>query len=138
MARSKVRIIVDTNWWLSFVINKFDSQLTSILLNPKIEIYASEELTVEIFKALDAPKLAKFLLQENVQAFKLEFEQIVKTVEVTEKVAVCRDEKDNFLLALAKKANADFLVTGDKDLLILSKFENTVILTMTDFLQILK
>jgi len=46
---------------------------------------------------------------------------------------LCRDDKDNFLLALAKDSNADFLITGDKDLLILKKFEDTSIVTIADY-----
>jgi uncharacterized protein len=53
---------------------------------------------------------------------------------VTSEVSLCRDEDDNFLLALAKDSKADFLITGDKDLLVLKQFENTSILTLTEFL----
>lgn len=45
----------------------------------------------------------------------------------------CRDEKDNFLLNLAVDGNADYLITGDKDLLVLEKIEKTKILTYSEF-----
>jgi putative PIN family toxin of toxin-antitoxin system len=48
-------------------------------------------------------------------------------------VDVCRDSKDNFLLALAKESKADFLITGDKDLLVIKKFENTEIVTIAEY-----
>lgn len=35
---------------------------------------------------------------------------------------ICRDPKDDYLLALAKAAKADLLVTGDEDLLVLKMF----------------
>ena len=41
--------------------------------------------------------------------------------------------KDDFLLALAKDAHADFLITGDKDLLSLGTFKQTEILNITEF-----
>jgi uncharacterized protein len=53
-------------------------------------------------------------------------------------VAVCRDEKDNFLLSLAFDGNADFLITGDQDLLELKKYKRTRIMTITDFLATVK
>jgi len=56
-----------------------------------------------------------------------------ETIAVTSIVTECRDEKDNFLLALARDGKADFLVTGDDDLLILGKFEGTEILKYSDF-----
>lgn len=49
-------------------------------------------------------------------------------------VTVCRDVKDNYLLALAKDTNAHFLITGDEDLLVLSKFGNTQIIRFKDFI----
>lgn len=59
-------------------------------------------------------------------------------VDVVSKVNVCRDWKDNFLLALSKDAKADYLISGDKDLLDLRKFGKTKILTLTEFLEVMQ
>ena len=48
-----------------------------------------------------------------------------------------RDVKNNYLIGMCKSYKPDFLVTGDSDLLVLETFEETTILTMTQFLQIL-
>lgn len=45
----------------------------------------------------------------------------------------CRDPQDLYLLGLAQSVNAEFLVTGDKDLLDLSQFGSTVIVTPRQF-----
>jgi predicted nucleic acid-binding protein len=50
---------------------------------------------------------------------------------------VCRDPKDNFLLALAKDGLADYLITGDRDLLSVKKFGKTQIVTLNEFEKIL-
>lgn len=42
--------------------------------------------------------------------------------------AVCRDPDDDWILATALAAKADALVTGDKDLLILGRYEAITIL----------
>ena len=55
-------------------------------------------------------------------------------IEVTSEVEVCRDKKDNFLLALAKDGTASHLITGDNDLLILKTFSKTKILTLSEYL----
>jgi predicted nucleic acid-binding protein len=47
---------------------------------------------------------------------------------------MCRDSKDNFLLSLAVDGNADYLITGDKDLLILEKVNKTLIVTIQEYL----
>ena len=49
-------------------------------------------------------------------------------------VNVCRDPKDNHILALAHEADANFIVTGDKDLLVLENYKETKIVTPADFL----
>lgn len=60
----------------------------------------------------------------------VEFGEIIK---IKSKVKICRDKKDDFLLALAKDGKADFLVTEDKDVLKIGSFEKTKILSLTDF-----
>jgi uncharacterized protein len=47
------------------------------------------------------------------------------SIEITSEVSIGRDAKDNYLLALAKDSQADFLITGDRDLLSLVNFEGT-------------
>ena len=46
---------------------------------------------------------------------------------------VCRDFKDDPILACAETSAAEYLVTGDKDLLLLEKYGNCVILSPRDF-----
>jgi len=43
-----------------------------------------------------------------------------------------RDTNDDFLLNLALDSNADYLVTGDLDLLILKQIGNTKIITISE------
>lgn len=66
--------------------------------------------------------------------FAATFPQVVQIFKVSTVVDVCRDSKDNFLLALSQDAEADFLITGDKDLLVLHIFGKTKILTLSDFI----
>lgn len=62
------------------------------------------------------------------------FEPFIDLIQVESFVTVCRDSKDNFLLALEKDGKADYLLTGDKDLLDLIKFGKTKIKTITAFI----
>ncbi len=57
-------------------------------------------------------------------------------IETKSKINICRNAKDNYLLALAKDSQADFLITGDQDLLILQQFGITKIVTYQQFLVI--
>ena len=56
----------------------------------------------------------------------------------TEIPAVTRDPKDDYLLAYALVGQADYLVTGDRDLLVLGQVEHTRIVTARDFVEVIK
>jgi putative PIN family toxin of toxin-antitoxin system len=62
------------------------------------------------------------------------FENIVLFIEPAEKIAVCRDPKDNMILELAVSGKADLIITGDADLLVLHPFCNIPIITPKLFL----
>ena len=51
---------------------------------------------------------------------------------------VCRDPKDDAILALADEAQADYLITGDEDLLVLGSHNSTKIITPREFWEISK
>ena len=51
---------------------------------------------------------------------------------------VTRDPKDDYLIAYALVGRADYLVTGDKDLLVLEQVDDLRILTPRAFLTLLK
>ena len=59
-------------------------------------------------------------------------------MKVKSNIEICRDEKDNFLLNLALDSKADYLLTGDKDLLILESIENTEIITFSEFIELME
>ncbi len=88
----------------------------------------------EFLSVIKRPKLLKFFTQEDTEGLIETIEEYANFFKVTSKVEAFRDVKDNFLLSLAKDSNANFLITGDKDLLELDFFEKTRIITVTDFL----
>lgn len=46
---------------------------------------------------------------------------------------ICRDKDDNNIIALAVSAKADFIITGDKDLLVLKKYQSVRIVSPREF-----
>ena len=64
----------------------------------------------------------------------LAFDAFIDLIDVQSIVTICRDPKDNFLLALAKDSKADYLLTGDNDLLDIKNFGKTKIITRNNFL----
>ncbi len=135
MPKSKpLKLIVDTNLWVSFIISNKQSMLDSLLFTKEARLLFSAELITEIQLTITKPKLKKFFRTNALDEMLTTFEPFIDLVEVESMVTVCRDPKDNFLLALAKDGKADYLLTGDKDLLELKKFGKTKIKTITSFI----
>ena len=94
----------------------------------------SEELFNDLESAIRKPYPAKKIVRSEYEKFVSDLRSIAEFVEVHSIVEICRDPKDNFLLALAKDGNADYLITGDKDLTVLKEFEKTKIVTLKEFI----
>ncbi len=75
----------------------------------------------------------KFHATDNQIYEFLSIVKLSKTYQPKIKINVCRDKKDNFLLELAETANANLLITGDKDLLVLKTWKNTLIMSPANF-----
>ncbi|MBP6001976.1 MAG: putative toxin-antitoxin system toxin component, PIN family [Pyrinomonadaceae bacterium] len=128
-----IRVILDTNLWISFLISKRLGKIDELFERDDLVLVFSEELLEEFLEVANRPKFRTYFPDDTVDELMTLFEEIGVVVDVTSDVDLCRDPKDNFLLALAKDGNADFLVTGDADLLVIGKFENTEILTYSAF-----
>jgi uncharacterized protein len=80
-----------------------------------------------------------------IKKFKLTSADIVETSAIVLEAAseilhkldpvpnVCRDPKDDVIIACAIDAAADYIVTGDEDLLILKRYKNIVIVNPRNF-----
>lgn len=129
----KTRTILDTNLWISYLISKNLAKIDRLFELDELILIFSEELLEEFVEVANRPKFRKYFELEDVEELLNLFEEYGEVVVVTSNVAECREEKDNFLLALARDGKADFLVTGDEDLLVLKTYESTEILNYSDF-----
>lgn len=131
------KIVLDTNIWIKFLITKDYTKLDSLLLSAQVTLLFSEELLAEFIEVTRRPKFKKYFPKSDVEAILDTIDDVAKFVKVVSKANVCRDPKDNFLLSLSKDGKADFLITGDNDLLQLKKFGKTKILTITQYLELI-
>ena len=82
--------------------------------------------------------MKKYFPQESViELFEL-LETIAEKVEIIPTQFINRDPEDNFLSDLIDFSKADYLVTGDKDLLLHNPFKSATILTPANFQIVLK
>jgi uncharacterized protein len=129
------RLIIDTNLWISFIISHKQHLLDQLLFFKKARLLFSKELIAEIDSTITKPKLKKYFGSNALEEMLIAFESYIDLIEVESTVNICRDPKDNFLLALAKDGKADYLLTGDNDLLDLKKFGKTKIISIASYLK---
>jgi uncharacterized protein len=130
----RTKVIVDTNIWISYLIGFQLGGLTELLSTGKIELVLSEQLLIELKEVTARKKFRRYFGEHEVgELFKL-MNILGTSYEVAEYPNICRDVKDNFLLGLIRASQADILVTGDQDLLVLNPFEGTVIIEANQLL----
>ncbi len=130
-----MRLVFDTNVIVSAALlagsvprRAFDKALD------KGTILISVPVLLELAEVLSRKKLNKYLLEEERMRFLVVLLKEAELVEITEAVTDCRDVKDNKFLELAVSGEADCIVSGDDDLLILNPFRGISILSPREFL----
>lgn len=129
---TKWRIVVDTNVFISGALfNGEPGIVLDVILRRKVDLLISAELEAEIllvFSRFETPQPIKNKIQDILE------HHVIKIV--PKKISsISRDPKDDMLLALSLAGNADYLITGDKDLLVLRRFEKTKIVTPRQFIK---
>jgi uncharacterized protein len=99
-------------------------------------ILLSNSVWNELKEVLKRPKFAKYISDEKRNRFLWELFNQGKFIDIVEEIKECRDEKDNKFLELAVSGKADFIITGDNDLLVLNLFRNIQIITSKSFLEL--
>ena len=132
------KIIIDTNLWISLLIGKRMSEMRMLCNNKTVSVYICEELMIEFARIATCKKIRQYAPEERIK----ETVNLMKSscIEVSIKNAVVssplRDVNDLYLLALADTTKADYILTGDKDLLILQSHNQTKIVTYNEFVQL--
>ena len=136
-----LRAVLDTNVFLRSILNS--SSPSGRLLGEftgDYNLIVSQALIFEVLTVLSRPELqahsprVAHLDYASIMGF---FER-AELVEPEDILPVSRDPKDDMLLACAKAAAADYLVSEDKDLLVLKEYGGTIICRPTDFVAVLE
>ena len=135
MPKRKSRVIIDTNIWISFLLTRDYSRLDLLIANNLVIFVFSKELLSEFVEVAQRPKFQKYFSSADLQSLLIKIKEKANLVTVTTSVHICRDPNDNFLLALAKDGRADYLLTGDKDLLTIGRFGKTRIVSIAKFFE---
>jgi uncharacterized protein len=128
-----MRVVFDTNVLLAaFLTEGLCSKLLSRAKKRQFNLITCPFILREVERNLRKKFTVSVDQTKNVR--NLIVEATSDIVEPSEAVSrVCRDKDDDHVLACALEAKADYLVTGDGDLLILKKFHKTRIVTPREF-----
>jgi uncharacterized protein len=103
------------------------------IVNKNITIFVTDQLLTELKIVTSREKLKKYFPKNSVKEFFQLLEVIAENIAIEPIHFINRDPKDNFLLDLFDFSKADYLVTGDKDLLEHNPFKTAKIITPSDF-----
>lgn len=130
------KAVLDTNVLISALI--FGGKPRKILLHSKekkIRAFISAPILLELAKKLDSKfNWKEVKIKETIGTLSKFITVVYPTVRLNR---VKKDPEDNKILECAVEANADYIITGDKHLLKLKRFEETKVVTPSDFIKII-
>jgi len=115
------RIVVDANVIISAAFGGKPLEAVVRALEDH-EVYLSEAIAEELLGVLSG--LSKKLSRDQISFIHDKIQQLLALatpISVATQVVLSRDPKDDHYLSLCKETGAEFLVTGDKDLLSISQ-----------------
>lgn len=140
-----MRVLLDTNIIISALVTPSENSPASLIIQAlfwqKFTLLLPQELQEEIVRTIvEKKRVRKIVTVGHVETMaKLLASQAERIPPIEEKIpAVSRDPKDDYLATYALVAKADYLVTGDKDLLVLKQVGQVNILTPKAFIDLLK
>ena len=127
------KVIIDTNLWISFLIGKELQNLKELIVSEKIRLVTTDQLISELKIVSARPKLQKYFDQEKVIELISLLDIVSEKIKIKKIEQISRDPKDDFLLALSKESKANYLITGDNDLLTIRVYGLTEIVSINEF-----
>jgi putative PIN family toxin of toxin-antitoxin system len=122
-----VKAVIDTNIWVSSLLNPFGfpAQLRSAFAKGDFHAVLSEPMLLELADVLSRPRIKdKYNLTDaDIRELLILIEERSEHVLLDEDIAICRDKDDNLVIETAMKGKAAYLVSRDDDI----KFDNKVV-----------
>ena len=132
-----MKVVFDTNIYISaFVIPGGNAEKAYLhAIDGDYELCTSVAILAELARKLEG----KFDWEKrNIVQLITSISNVAAVLKTEPWLKVLSDDPDNRILECALKAEANFLVTGDKHLLKLRSYENFKIITLSAFLRMLR
>jgi putative PIN family toxin of toxin-antitoxin system len=130
-----MRVVVDTNIFVSAALKEISSPSAALHRIGEGDALLKSTVTErELVETLARQRFAT-LISARFREWVRELMAAAESVTITERIAACRDPKDDKFLELAVCGRADVIVSGDRDLLALDPFRQTPIVTPAAFMR---
>lgn len=136
-----IRITVDTNVLISATFwHGASEKIIDKVENKEVVLTLSEKIIEEYIKVLNYEEIQQKMKEKNLQIKEamLRIGLIAEIVEVKTKIRVVKeDPEDDKIIECAVEGNVDYIISQDKHLLSIKKFQNIPIIHPQEFLKIL-
>jgi uncharacterized protein len=130
-----MRAVIDTGVLISAAIKAQTAPSVAVHQIMQRDVLLKSRATeAELMEVIGRPYLAR-LIAPRARDRLIELMARAELIAVTEHIAVCRDPKDDKFLELAVSGRANFVVTGDADLLVLDPFRGIPIVMPAAFVR---
>lgn len=131
-----MRVVIDTNVIISGIFwTGKPTQILNLARIGKLTFLTSRYLLQELYRILVSENKPFHLNKDDANLIKNHIKGFAEVIKTKTKVSVCVDDADNRVLECAIEGRADYIITGDKDLLKLSSFKGIKIRSVAEFLK---
>lgn len=134
--KDDLRFVFDTNVLISAALFKASVPRQALDLGRRIgKIIMSWPTMAEVQDVLGRKRFDKYITEDERMLFLEVLALEILPVDIIETVTDCRDLNDNKFLEVAVNGNADCIISGDADLLVLNPFRGIPIVIPQEFLR---
>ena len=130
------RFVVDTNVLVSHLLlpESVPGQALRLALSLG-DMLVSDSTLTELASVINRPKFDKYISKSDRRKFFEVLAPLCINVEIIQSIQASRDPKDDKFLEVGINGSADFILTGDTDLLELHPFHEIPIYSPSQFLE---
>jgi putative PIN family toxin of toxin-antitoxin system len=133
-----MQVVFDTNVLVSYLLTHRPPIATLIdvhVAREDIVPVTAAELLAELDRVLRYPRLQRYISEEERTRFVALLMALSKVVELPDTIPqICRDPEDDRVIACAVVGDADVIVSGDDDLLVLDRVGEVAVLSPAQLL----
>lgn len=129
-----MNIVVDTNVFISAIFwDKIPLDAIRVIFKNDYKIFVNEKILLEYFRIIKKLSSKNYRLHKKWNSILFNSLEIIDT---PINFDICRDVNDNMFLDCSFACSANYLISGDDDLLSLEKFFDTKIIKPNNFMKI--